>query len=81
MLSALDARSAIRVIVAPPPTPRALDPEEVAAAARQLGVADVEVAPSVSDAVRRAVEGADPEGQVVVAGSLYVVGEARASLR
>jgi dihydrofolate synthase/folylpolyglutamate synthase len=81
MLSALDARSAQRVIVAPPPTPRALDPQEVATAARQLGIARVEVAPSVSEAVRWAVEGSDPDGQVVVAGSLYVVGEARASLK
>jgi dihydrofolate synthase/folylpolyglutamate synthase len=81
MLTALDARSATRLIACPPPSPRALDPEDVAMAARSLGVARVEVAPSVSEAVRWAVAGADPEGQVVVAGSLYVVGEARASLR
>ncbi len=81
MLEALAARSAQRVIVAPPPSPRALDPEEVAAAAEGLGVRQVEVAPSVTEAVRWAMEGADPEDQVVVAGSLYVVGEARASLR
>jgi dihydrofolate synthase/folylpolyglutamate synthase len=81
MLSALDARSAERVIACPPPTPRALDPKEVAAAAQALGVAQVEVAPSVTEAVRWAVDSAGPEGQVVVTGSLYVVGEARASLR
>jgi dihydrofolate synthase/folylpolyglutamate synthase len=81
MLTALDAASAQRVIVAPPPTPRALDPGVVAAVARDLGISQVEVAPTVTEAVRRAVDGADPESQVVVAGSLYVVGEARASLR
>jgi dihydrofolate synthase/folylpolyglutamate synthase len=81
MLTALDAASAQRVIVAPPPTPRALDPGVVAAVARDLGISQVEEAPTVTEAVRRAVDGADPESQVVVAGSLYVVGEARASLR
>ena len=81
MLSALDAGSAARVIACPPPSPRALDPREVALAAQALGAGQVEVAPSVTEAVRRALEGADPEGQVVVTGSLYVVGEARASLK
>ena len=81
MLAALDAGSAARVIACPPPSPRALDPKEVAAAAQALGVTQVEVAASVTEAVRRALEGADPEGQIVVAGSLYLVGEARASLR
>jgi dihydrofolate synthase/folylpolyglutamate synthase len=81
MLRALDAGSAARVIACPPPSPRALDPREVAVAAQALGAGQVEVAPSVTEAVRRAVEGADPEGQVVVTGSLYVVGEARASLK
>jgi dihydrofolate synthase / folylpolyglutamate synthase len=80
MLTALDAPSATRVIVAPPLSPRALDPEVVADAARDLGIAAVEIAPTVSDAVRWAVEDADPESQVVVTGSLYVVGEARACL-
>lgn len=81
MLGALDAGSAARVIACPPPSPRALDPREVALAAQALGAGQVEVAPSVTEAVRRAVEGADPEGQVVVTGSLYVVGEARAFLK
>jgi dihydrofolate synthase/folylpolyglutamate synthase len=81
MLRALDAGSAARVIACPPPSPRALDPREVAVAAQALGAGQVEVAPSVTEAVRRALDGADPEGQVVVTGSLYVVGEARASLR
>ncbi len=50
-------------------------------AARSRGAGQVDVAPSFTEAVRLAVEGADPEGQVVVTGSLYVVGEARASLK
>ncbi|MGH9003826.1 MAG: bifunctional folylpolyglutamate synthase/dihydrofolate synthase, partial [Acidimicrobiia bacterium] len=82
MLAALGADSAQRLIVAPPPTPRALDPGEVAAVARdELGITGVEVAPSVTEALRWAVEGAGPDDQVVVTGSLYAVGEARASLK
>ena len=81
MLEALGARSAARVIVARPPTPRGLDPGELAAIAEdELGIT-VEVAPSVSEGLRWAVDDAGPEDQVVVAGSLYVVGEARASLK
>ena len=66
----------------PPRDPHARDPEEVAAAARDLGVpADrVDVVDRVADAVRRAVDTTDADGQVVVAGSLYVAGPARTEL-
>ncbi|MGH9038803.1 MAG: bifunctional folylpolyglutamate synthase/dihydrofolate synthase [Acidimicrobiia bacterium] len=81
MLTALGAQIATRVIAVPAPTARALDPAELAAVAReQLGIDGVEVASSVSEGVGWAVEGAGPEDQVVVTGSLYVVGAARASL-
>jgi dihydrofolate synthase/folylpolyglutamate synthase len=81
MLHALGAANAARVIAAPPLSPRALDPAELAAvAADQLGI-DVEVAETVGDAVRQAVEEAGSDDQVVVTGSFYVVGEARASLK
>ena len=82
MLTALDARAAALLVLCAPPSPRARDPREVAAAARTLGVADdrVLVVDDVAAAVDRAV-GASPEsGQVVVTGSLYVVGAARAAL-
>ena len=63
MLAALDAGSARRVIVCPPPSPRALDPKDVAVAAQALGAAQVEVAPSVTDAVHWALEGGIPKGR------------------
>lgn len=78
MLEALDARSARLVISCPPPSPRAQDPEVVAAAARDLGVATV-VAGSVADAVEIALAEAGVEDLILVTGSLYVVGAARSS--
>lgn len=79
MLAALGAARARLVIACPPPSPRAQDPEAVAEAARRLGVA-VEVAPSVEEAVERALAAADPDDVVLVTGSLYVVGAARTHL-
>lgn len=82
MLEALGAARAARVVVCRPPSPRALDPAVLAAAAVDLGVpvARVEVVDDPAEALRRARESTPPDGQVVVAGSLYVVGAARASL-
>ena len=80
MLLALDAPRARLVVACPPPSPRALPPEELAAAARDLGVA-AEVAGSVGEAVTRARKVAEPSEMVLITGSLYVVGTARAALR
>ncbi len=82
MLAALGATEASRLICAPPPSPRALDPGAVAEAAVDLGVDPdrIEVLDSVPEAVARAVAGAGPDEQVVVTGSLYVVGAARSVL-
>jgi dihydrofolate synthase/folylpolyglutamate synthase len=65
-----------------PPSPRALDPAQVAKAAIDLGVdADrVEVVESVADAVSTALLATPAAGQIVVTGSLYVVGAARSVL-
>lgn len=79
MLSALGARAATRVIAVPPPSPRALPADEVAAAARELGV-EAEVAGAAADAVSRALAVTDESGLVLVTGSLYLVGAARAAL-
>jgi dihydrofolate synthase/folylpolyglutamate synthase len=76
MLEALDARSARVVVATAADWARAMPPEEIADAARSLGV-DVEVVRSVPAAVQRAVGMASEDDLVVVAGSLYVVGEAR----
>ena len=57
-------------------------PQEVADAARELGVdpENVEVIDRVADAVRHAIATSEPDDQVVVAGSLYVAGPARTAL-
>ena len=79
MLEALDARTARAVVACAADWVRAMPPEEIAAAARSLHI-DVEVVPAVPDAVHRAVSMATEDDLVLVAGSLYVVGEARAAL-
>jgi len=79
MLEALGALDAARLVCCAPPSPRALDPDTVADAAAALGVERnrIEVVTSVEDAVTRALALAQPDEQVVVTGSLYVVGAAR----
>jgi dihydrofolate synthase/folylpolyglutamate synthase len=67
------------VVACRPPSPRALPPVQVAAAARHLGVA-AEVVEDPAAALARARALAGPEDLVLVTGSLYVVGAARASL-
>jgi dihydrofolate synthase/folylpolyglutamate synthase len=78
MLEALDARSARAVVATAADWVRAMPPADIAAAARSLGL-DTEVVPSVGAALDRAVAVASEEDLVLVAGSLFVVGEARAS--
>jgi dihydrofolate synthase/folylpolyglutamate synthase len=79
MLDALEARGARAVVACPAPSPRSLPPVEVAAAARALGL-ETETAGSVPEALARALSVASPEDLVLVTGSLYVVGAARAAL-
>lgn len=55
---------------------RALPPETLLPVARKYGKR-IEIAQGVENAVRRAIEDAAPEDAVVIAGSLYVVGEAK----
>jgi dihydrofolate synthase/folylpolyglutamate synthase len=78
MLEALDARSARAIVATAADWVRAMPPTEIADAARSLGV-DVEVVASVPAAVERAIAVASEDDLVLVAGSLYVVGEARAT--
>ncbi len=79
MLDALGAADAGFVVACAPPSPRAIPAPQVAAAAESLG-AVTESAPSVVEAVRRALAVAGPEDLVLVAGSHYVGGEARSFL-
>lgn len=69
-----------RVFASAPSDPAAQDPEEVAAAAAEVLGAEASVYPTVAEALRAAMDAAGPAGAVVVAGSLYVAGEARAEL-
>jgi dihydrofolate synthase/folylpolyglutamate synthase len=77
MLEAMRADSARLVVACPPPSPRGLDPRAVAAAAEEMGTA-ARVTESVSEAVDRGLAEAGDGELVVVTGSLYVVGAARA---
>ena len=76
MLRALGVADARLVVACAPPSPRALPPAAVAAAATGLGC-PARVVPPVGEAVDAAVEAAGTDGSVVVTGSLYVVGAAR----
>ena len=80
MLDALGAGRARLVVSCPAPSPRSLPPEEVAAAARALGV-EARSTASVPDAVSAALDAAGEDDLVLVTGSLYVVGAARTALR
>jgi dihydrofolate synthase/folylpolyglutamate synthase len=82
MLEALGVHDAQRIVCCAPPSPRARDPREVAEAAYDLGVPPeaVTVIDDVHEAVDDAIEEAGEDGQVVVTGSLYLVGAARAAL-
>ncbi len=68
-----------RVILTQPAIYRALSPESLRSAAEGK-VRIIEEVPTVADAIRRAVESSGPDDVVCIAGSLYVVGEAKAYL-
>ena len=68
------------VWVAEPADPGAIPAADVAAAAAEVLDTPVEIVPGVAAAVTAATDAAGSDGAVVVAGSLYVVGEARAEL-
>lgn len=82
MLEALGAAEAARVIACRPDSPRALDPAEIVEAAVDLGLDPdrAEAIDAVPPALARAMAVTPSHGQVVVAGSLYLAGEARAVL-
>ncbi len=79
MLSAL-APIGIRTLYAcAPDSPRAIAAEVIAEAARALGI-EVEVVGSVAQAIEAAEPQVPADGMLLVAGSLYVVTDARALL-
>lgn len=76
MLEALGARQARLLLACAVDWPRAMPAEEVADAARALGI-DVEVVRDVGEALDRARSLASADDVILVTGSLYVVGTAR----
>jgi len=79
MLRALGARHYRLIVACPPPSPRAQPAATIAAAAARIGVEAVE-AESVAEALEVALDRAGPDDLILVSGSLYVVGAARAAL-
>jgi dihydrofolate synthase / folylpolyglutamate synthase len=79
MLEALGATKARLVVTCPPPSPRAQSAIDVAKAAERLGVRAV-VAETVGDAMAQARRASHEDDLILVTGSLYVVGAARAAL-
>jgi dihydrofolate synthase/folylpolyglutamate synthase len=79
MLAALRVDRADLLIACTPDSPRAIPAADVAAVARRVPVV-TEVAHDVGDAVARALAIAADEDAVLVTGSLYVAGAARAAL-
>ena len=82
MLEALGVVDAAHLVCCRPPSPRGHDPELVADAACELGLDPerVEVVDDVAEAVGFALASTPQDGQVIVTGSLYVVGAARPEL-
>ncbi len=82
MLRALDVGEVEHLVCTRPPSPRALAPAAVAEAAIALGVDPdrIDVFDDVARAVARAQDLTPADGQIVVTGSLYVVGAARTAL-
>jgi dihydrofolate synthase/folylpolyglutamate synthase len=80
MLEALDAHKAKLVVATAADFPRAVPTDQIVRAAKSLGV-DAVAIERVPDAVAQARNLADAGDLVLVTGSLYVVGEARAASR
>jgi dihydrofolate synthase/folylpolyglutamate synthase len=82
MLVALGIDDVALLVACRPPSPRALDPEDVAKAAADLGFDEekIEVVDTVKEAIGAALLATPEDGQIVVTGSLYTVGAARSVL-
>ncbi|MFO7713882.1 bifunctional folylpolyglutamate synthase/dihydrofolate synthase [Desulfosarcina sp.] len=68
-----------RLILTRPKINRSLPPETLETAAKPL-ISDIQIVADVGDAVRYAIATSKPDDAVCVAGSLYVIGEAKAAL-
>ncbi|MGA9276478.1 bifunctional folylpolyglutamate synthase/dihydrofolate synthase [Ilumatobacter sp.] len=81
MLAALRADEFDIVFVATAPTPRGIPAADLARAAEELGCDHVVSFDTVEEACVRATEYADGDDAILVAGSLYTAGAARATLQ
>jgi dihydrofolate synthase/folylpolyglutamate synthase len=79
-LARVAAPATARVICTAPPVGRALPPEALAARWDAVAGCRAEAVPAVAQALEAALDPAGAPGPVIVAGSLYLVGEARAIL-
>lgn len=68
-----------KAILTSPKIDRALPPEKLYPVAKKI-LSDVKIIPDVSKAIKHAVETASYNDAICIAGSLYVVGEAKAEL-
>jgi dihydrofolate synthase/folylpolyglutamate synthase len=80
LLRALGASDAIEVICCTPDSPRAMPAEDLAAEVRSAGGTARSI-PEVGAALEAALVAASPEDAILVTGSLYTVGAARAACR
>lgn len=80
LLTHLDATDCAEVICCTPDSPRALPAADLAAIVAEHG-GRPRVVPAVDEALRTALDLADSGDAVVVTGSLYTVGAARAAVR
>ena len=80
MLDALDATRFDRVITCTPPTARAQPGVTLAESARELGCTSIEAIDDVGLALATVLRDAQPEDQIVVTGSIYLVADARSWL-
>ncbi len=81
MMEALRADEFDLVFVATAPSPRGVPAVELERAAKELGADHVVSFDTVEDACRRAMQYADGDDAILVAGSLYTAGAARTALR
>ena len=69
-----------QVIITRAKTERALAPQRLYTAAKKI-ISDVTMIPEVAAAARQAIETASPDDVICIAGSLYVVGEAKEAIQ
>ena len=68
-----------RAIITRAKTGRALDPQRLYKTAKKI-ISDVSIVPDVAGAAKIAIENSGPDDVICIAGSLYVVGEAKEAI-